>query len=122
MDVWESVVRMASALGVVLALITGLLAVLRTKFGRRFLAVDANKVVRVLGIGQLGARKQIVVVAVAGEVLIVGTTATEMVPLGKVTDPAQVSALLSTHEHGSTPRIPSGLTGEGSSEAQHAVR
>lgn len=34
------------------------------------------------------------VVAVAGEVLILGTTATDMVPLGKITDPAVVTRLL----------------------------
>lgn len=34
------------------------------------------------------------VVAVAGEVLILGTTATDMVPLGKITDPVVVTRLL----------------------------
>ena len=69
MEMWESVVRMVSALGVVLALILGLLAVARSAVGRRFLPVHGTPLVRILGSGPLGARKQVMVVAVAGEVL-----------------------------------------------------
>lgn len=94
MEIWESVVRMVSALGVVLALILGLLAVARSAVGRRFLPVQGAPLVRILGSGPLGARKQVMVVAVAGEVLILGTTATDMVPLGKITDPVVVTRLL----------------------------
>jgi len=94
MEIWESVVRMVSALGVVLALILGLLAVARSAVGRRFLPVQGAPLVRILGSGPLGSRKQVMVVAVAGEVLILGTTATDMVPLGKITDPVVVTRLL----------------------------
>ncbi len=94
MDVWESVVRMVSALGVVLALMFGLLALVRSSVGRRFLPVAGDPVVNILGSGSLGSRKHVLVVAVAGEVLILGTTATDLVPLGKVTDPEQVKRLL----------------------------
>ena len=94
MDIWESMVRMVSALGVVLALILGLLAIVKSRVGQRFLPVGAAPLVKILGSGSLGARKQVLVVAVAGEVLILGTTATDLVPLGKVTDPEQVKRLL----------------------------
>lgn len=94
MDMWESVVRMVSALGVVLALMLGLLALVKSRVGRRFLPVAGAPLVNILGSGSLGSRKQVLVVAVAGEVLILGTTATDLVPLGKVTDPEQVKRLL----------------------------
>lgn len=94
MEMWESVVRMVSALGIVLALILGLLAVARSAVGRRLLPVGGAPVVQVLGSGPLGSRKHVAVVAVAGEVFILGTTPTDLVPLGKVTDPEQVKRLM----------------------------
>lgn len=94
MDIWESVVRMVSALGVVLALILGLLAVVKSRVGQRFLPVSGASLVKILGSGSLGSRKHVMVVAVAGEVLILGTTATDLLLLGKVTDPEQVKRLL----------------------------
>ncbi|HAP39549.1 MAG: flagellar biosynthetic protein FliO [Nitrospira sp.] len=94
MEMWESVVRMVSALGIVLALIVGLLAVARSAVGRRLLPVGGAPVVQVLGSGPLGSRKHVAVVAVAGEVFILGTTPTDLVPLGKVTDPEQVKRLM----------------------------
>ena len=94
MEMWESVVRMMSALGVVLALILGLLAVARSAVGRRFLPVDGAPLVKILGSGPLGSRKHVMVVAVTGEVLILGTTATELVPLGKINDPEVAKRLI----------------------------
>ncbi|MEP7150922.1 MAG: flagellar biosynthetic protein FliO [Nitrospira sp.] len=94
MELWESVVRMLSALGVVLALILVLLAVARSAIGRRFLPVSGAPMVKILASSPLGSRKQVMLVAVAGEVLILGTTATDLVPLGKVTDPGQLKLLL----------------------------
>ena len=115
MEIWESVVRMVSALGVVLALILGLLAVARSAVGRRFLPVNGAPLVKILGSGPLGSRKHVMVVAVAGEVLIRGTTATDLVPLGKIADPevakrliAEVSALHSG--------APTGIPGSGNLE------
>lgn len=95
MDLWDSLVRMASALGVVLALILALLAVARSSVGRRLLPVGGTPLIKILGQGHLGSRKQIMLVAVAGEVLILGTTAADIVLLGHVTDPQQVNSLLS---------------------------
>ncbi|WHZ21670.1 MAG: hypothetical protein OJF47_000782 [Nitrospira sp.] len=107
MDFWESMVRMASALGIVLALILALLAVARSAVGRRFLPVGGTSLVTVLGSGHLGSRKQIMLVAVAGEVLIIGTTATDLVPLGKITDPERLKTLLA----GSPPVLHSSSSG-----------
>ena len=87
MEIWESVVRMVSALGVVLALILGLLAIVKSRVGQRFLPIGGAPLVKVLGSGSLGSRKHVMLVAVAGEVLILGTTASDLIALGKVTDP-----------------------------------
>lgn len=94
MEIWESVVRMVSALGIVLALILGLLAIVKSRVGQRFLPVGGAPLIKVLGSSSLGSRKQVVLVDVAGEVLILGTTPTDLVSLGKVTDPEQVKRLL----------------------------
>jgi flagellar protein FliO/FliZ len=94
MEMWESVVRMVSALGVVLALILGLLAIARSAIGRRFLPLSGMSPVKILANSPLGSRKHIMLVAVAGEVLILGTTATDLVPLGKITDSEQLKHLL----------------------------
>ena len=95
MEMWESVIRMVSSLGVVLALILGLLALTRSRIAQRFLPAGSAQLVKILGSGPLGSRKHVMVVAVAGDVLILGTTATDLVPLGKVTDPELVQRLLS---------------------------
>ena len=109
MEIWESVVRMVSALGVVLALILGLLAVARSAVGRRFLPVSGPPLVKILGSGPLGSRKHVMVVAVAGEVLILGTTANDLVPLGKIADPDVAKRLIaeaSMLPPGAAPGIP----------------
>ena len=94
MEMWESVVRMVSALGVVLALILGLLAIARSAIGRRFLPISGTPLVRILADHPIGSRKHVMLVAVGGEVLILGTTATDLVPLGTITDPEQRKHLL----------------------------
>jgi flagellar biogenesis protein FliO len=58
------------------------------------LVVDGSQLVTVLGSGAIGPRKQIVVLAVAGEVLIVGTTPTDIVSLGRISDSSKVATLL----------------------------
>ncbi|MDH4186139.1 MAG: flagellar biosynthetic protein FliO [Nitrospira sp.] len=89
-DFWDSFFRMASALILVLALIAGLVALIRRFGGPRFFAPGTAPVVQVLGSGYLGPRKTISLVAVAGELLIVGVTPTELVSFGRVTDPEQI--------------------------------
>lgn len=94
MDMWESVVHMLSALGMVLALILGLLAIARSAIGRRFLPLTGTPLVRILADSPIGSRKHVLLIAVAGEVLILGTTPTDLVPLGKITDPERLKHLL----------------------------
>ncbi|MCW5799742.1 MAG: FliO/MopB family protein [Nitrospira sp.] len=122
MEMWESVVRMVSALGVVLALILGLLAVVKSRVGQRFLPVGGAPLIKVLGSGSVGSRKQVMLVAVAGEVLILGTTATDLIALGKVTDPEQVKRLLL--DASSSPVIPPSdpARSESREETVHAGR
>lgn len=121
MEIWESVVRMVSALGVVLALILGLLAVARSTVGRRFLPVAGVPLVKVLGTSPLGSRKHVLVVNVAGEILILGTTATDLVPLGKITDPEQVKRLLSNASSPTSLSASDLLHSRGSEEAPRAA-
>jgi flagellar protein FliO/FliZ len=94
MEILESVVRMVSALGIVLALILGLLAIARSAIGRRFLPLAGTPLVRILADSSIGSRKHVLLIAVAGEVLILGTTPTDLVPLGKITDPERLKQLL----------------------------
>jgi flagellar protein FliO/FliZ len=84
MDFWDSVFRMLSALAVVLALMMIVVAIARRVMGARFCASADAPLVRVLSTGYVGPRKTISVVSVAGELLIIGTTATDLIPLGRV--------------------------------------
>lgn len=103
MDMWESAVRMVASLALVLGLMLGLLALAKTMMGRRLLGVSDTQVVRVLGSTYVGPRKSVVVVEVAGEVLILGATATELVSLGRLTDPERVKQVLAHAGAGGKP-------------------
>lgn len=94
MDVWDSVIRMASALAIVLAVMMILVAAAKRLFGTRLLASTGDPLVQVLGSGYLGPRKSIALVSVAGELLILGTTQTDLIPLGHITDPEQIRLVL----------------------------
>ena len=122
MEIWESVVRMVSALGVVLALILGLLALVKSRVGQRFLPIGGVPLVKVLGSGSLGSRKHVMLVAVAGEVLILGTTASDLIALGKVTDPEQVKRLLLDASTGGSVPSPDLVRSEFREETVHAGR
>jgi flagellar protein FliO/FliZ len=93
MELWESVVRMGSALAVVLGLML-LLVVIARRLNLKGVLEPAQATVRVLGSGAVGPRKSILLVSVAGECLIVGSTANDLVPLGRIEDRAQVERLL----------------------------
>lgn len=93
MDLWDSLLRMASALAVVLGLMALCAAAGRRWLGRLGAGADAP-LVRVLGAGSLGSRRELIVVAVAGEVLLLGATAGNLVPLGRIRDPERVARLL----------------------------
>lgn len=85
---------MVSALAVVLGLMGGLYLLSRRFIGARVLMRGGAPLVKVLGTGYLGPRKSVAVVAVCGEVHVLGITADDLVSLGKVTDPEQVRRLL----------------------------
>jgi flagellar biogenesis protein FliO len=84
MDLWESMIRMTSALAVVLALMFVLVAVARRMGAGRMFSTSGNQLIQVLGSSYIGPRKTITLVSVAGELLVVGATATDLVPLGRL--------------------------------------
>jgi len=94
-DFWDSFIRMASALAVVLALMAGLVALVRRFAGTRLFAPVTAPVVQVLGSGHVGPRKTISLVSVGGEFLIVGVTPTDLVSFGRITDQEQIRELRS---------------------------
>ena len=94
MDFYDSFVRMVSALAVVLGLMGVLVYLSRRLLGTRAVMRGGEPLVRVLGSGYLGSRKSVAVVAVCGELHVLGVTADNVVPIGKVTDPAQVRRFL----------------------------
>ena len=94
MDFWDSAFRMLSALAVVLALMMVVVAVARRVMGTRLCAPAAAPLVRVLSTGYVGPRKTNSVVAVAGELLIIGATATDLIPLGRVRNAERVRHLV----------------------------
>ena len=108
-DFWDSIIRMASALALVLALIGGVLVLVRRFAGTRFCAPVSSQIVQVLGSGYIGPRKSISLVSVAGEFVIVGMTQTDLVPLGHITDRERVQQFLSAATSGRlvTPGRPS---------------
>jgi flagellar protein FliO/FliZ len=93
-DLWESLFRTVSALAVVLVLMGIAAVTVRRLMGPRLAIGGGRPLVRVLASGYIAPRKTIALVSVAGEYLIVGTTATDLVPLGRVSDSAELRALL----------------------------
>ena len=100
MDFWDSALRMVSALAVVLGLMMIAVIIARRVMGARAFASAETPMVRVLSTGYLGPRKTISVVSVAGELLIIGATATDLIPLGKVEAKAEVK-----HNNQNTPTV-----------------
>ncbi len=106
-DLWESLFRTVSALAIVLVLMGVVAATVRRVMGQRLGIAGVRPLVRVLASGYIAPRKTISVVSVAGEYLIVGTTATDLVPLGRISDSAELRALLSLNsENASTEAAP----------------
>lgn len=111
-DLWESLIRTAAALGIVLLLMGLLALVARRVMGSRLAAPGGGPgpLVRVLGSGYIGPRKTITLVSVAGEYLIVGTTATDLVPLGRIDDSGKLQAVLASGSTASShPVTPSAM-------------
>jgi flagellar protein FliO/FliZ len=102
-DLWESLFRTVSALAIVLVLMGIVAVTVRRLMGPRLGIAGGRPLVRVLASGYIAPRKTIALVSVAGEYLIVGTTATDLVPLGRVSDSAELRELLAlTSEKPST--------------------
>lgn len=108
-DFWESLLRTLFALAIVLALM-GVVAMAARRFmGQRLGQAGRHALVRVVATGYIAPRKTIALVSVAGEYLIVGATATDLVPLGRIGDSARVEELLASTAPdmpSSTPPIP----------------
>lgn len=90
MELGDSLLRTMSALAIVLGLMLACAVVVRRILARRSPIGADSPLVQVLGGGYLGGRKSVVVVAVAGEILILGATETALIPLGRVNDPERV--------------------------------
>jgi len=99
-DFWDSFIRMASALALVLALMGGLVLLVRRFAGARLSVPVSAQIVQVLGSGYIGPRKTISLVSVAGEFLVVGMTPTELVSLGHITDRERVQQFLNAATSG----------------------
>lgn len=106
-DLWESLFRMLTSLAIVL-LLMGIAALVARRFlGKRMDLAGGRPIIQVLATGYVAPRKMISIVSVADEYLIVGTTATDLVPLGRISDSAHLHELLTATESqsgvGSTP-------------------
>jgi flagellar protein FliO/FliZ len=95
-DFWESLFRTLSALAIVLILMGALAMAARRFMGHRLGPAGRHQLIRVVASGHIAPRKTIALVSVAGEYLIIGTTATDLVPLGRVNDSAHVEELLTS--------------------------
>ena len=106
-DLWESLFRTVAALAIVLVLMGVVAVTVRRVMGQRLGIAGGRPLVRVLASGYIAPRKTIALVSVAGEYVIVGTTATDLVPLGRISDSAELRELLSlTSEDASTEAAP----------------
>ncbi|MBX3331942.1 MAG: flagellar biosynthetic protein FliO [Nitrospira sp.] len=93
-DLWESLFRTVSALAIVLVLMGIVTVTVRRLMGQRLGIAGGRPLVRVLASSYVAPRKTIALVSVAGEYLIVGMTATDLVPLGRISDSAELRELL----------------------------
>ncbi len=94
MDLTHEALKMAGALALVVLVLLGGLALVRRMFGETS-GLGGEPLMRVLGGLRVGAGKQVMVIDVAGEVLVLGTTAREMTLLTKITDQERASRMRS---------------------------
>ena len=94
MDFMQEALNMAGALALVILLLLAGLAWVRRTFGKLG-DHEGNAVLRVLGGLRVGTGKQILLVEVGREVLVLGTTAREMTLLTRIVDETQVARLQS---------------------------
>ncbi len=97
MDFSQEILKMAGSLIVVLALLLGGLAWVRKIFGE-IGGPGGVPVMRVLGGLRLGSGKHLMLVEVAGEVLVLGSTTRELTLLTRIVEEERISRLrMSTH-------------------------
>ena len=106
-DLWESLIRTVSALAIVLVLMGLVAIVARRLMGPRLGIAGGRPLVQVLASGYIAPRKTISLVEVAGEYLIVGATANDLVPLGRVSDSTHLREVLALTSQKSSPEGPS---------------
>jgi flagellar protein FliO/FliZ len=103
MELWDSLLRTLSALAIVLVLMAVVAMAARRLLGQQPGQAGRHTLVRVVASGYVAPRKTISVVSVAGDYLIVGTTPTDLIPLGRVSDSEKVQELLAASAPGSSP-------------------
>lgn len=94
-DVWDSIGRTLVALAAVLLLMGAVAWVVRQVLAQRAGGPTGTPLIQVVGSSYLAPRKSIALVAVAGEYFVVGLTADNLIPLGRIEDQANLAALLS---------------------------
>jgi flagellar biogenesis protein FliO len=94
MDLTHEALKMAGALVLVVVVLLGGLAWVRRAFGE-LPGKSGDPVMRILGGLQVGTGKQIMLVEIAGEILVLGTTAREMMLLTTIVDPDRIHRLRS---------------------------
>ena len=92
MDFGHEVVKMAGALALVVVMLLGGLAWVRRTFGE-VAGASGEPVMRVMGGLRLGAGKHIMLVEVAGEVLVLGSTNRELTLLTRIEDEHRIARL-----------------------------
>lgn len=94
MDLTHEALKMAGALALVVLVLLGGLAWVRRTFGE-LPGKNGDPVMRILGGLRVGTGKQIMLVEIAGEVLVLGTTAREMTLLTRIEDADRIRRLRS---------------------------
>lgn len=94
MDLTHEALKMAGALALVVVVLLGGLAWVRRTFGE-LPGQSGPPVMRILGGLRVGTGKQIMLVEIAGEVLVLGTTAREMTLLATIVDADRIERLRS---------------------------
>ena len=92
MDFTDQALKMAGALSVVVALLLGGGFLVKRLFGEGQCQLRKS-MLRLLGGLRLGQGKSIMLVEVAGEVLVLGTTTRDLTLLTRVTDEARIEQL-----------------------------
>ncbi|WP_447962286.1 flagellar biosynthetic protein FliO [Nitrospira sp. Ecomares 2.1] len=94
MDLTHEALKMAGTLALVVLVLLGGLAWVRRTFGE-LPAKNGEPVMRILGGLRVGTGKHIMLVEVAGEVLVLGTTAREMTLLTTIAEADRIDRLRS---------------------------